>query len=97
LYRRSERLIERQSGPYPELDMSHLFTGHDLHIGSQFSFSAENDSPSRIAQFTVNEISDEARAKTSTREGVPIPSRIALQIREPLKNFPKPSPWGNLG
>jgi hypothetical protein len=81
LWRRSERLTERQTANYPELDVSHLFTGHELHPGSQFTLSAENDSPARSVQFSIGEISDEQRPKTTVREGLPIPSRMALFIK----------------
>jgi len=82
LWRRSERLQERQqSSPYPELDVSHLFTGHELHINSHFSLEAQNDSPGRALHFTIVEISEEARPPVPTREGVLVPSRIGLQIK----------------
>jgi AAA domain, putative AbiEii toxin, Type IV TA system len=81
LSRRSERLTERQTTPYPDLDVSHLFTGHELRVSSHFDFEAENDSPGRAVHFTIVEISDEANPRVPTRQGVPIPSRIGLQIK----------------
>jgi hypothetical protein len=81
LWRRSERLPERPGGNYSELDLSHLFTGHEMHLGSQFTLTAENDSPSRSVQFAIIEITDEQRPKTPVREGVPIASRVGLQIK----------------
>jgi hypothetical protein len=80
LWRRSERLVERNPNNYPELDVCHLFTGHDLHLGSKFSLSAENQTPGRNVSFTIGEISDEERPK-SVREGVPVRSRLAIHIK----------------
>src|ERR1700730_9586283 len=64
LWRRSERLPDRPNrNQQPELDICHLFTGHDLHMGSSFTFSAKNQNPSRNVTFTIGEVGDEQRAK----------------------------------
>src|SRR5437870_8122073 len=50
LFRRGERLattIDRSHDRPPELDASHLFTGHGLHLGSKFSLIAKNQTPER--------------------------------------------------
>jgi AAA domain, putative AbiEii toxin, Type IV TA system/AAA ATPase domain len=54
LWRRGERLpgsTQSQS----ELDVCHLFYGHEVHIGSKFTLSATNESPSRRVAFTIAE------------------------------------------
>lgn len=81
LWRRSERITERQNGNYPELDLCHLFHGHDLHLGSKFTLSAENQTPGRNVTFTISESADESRPKSTSREGVPVPSRLGLHIK----------------
>ena len=81
LARRSERLPERPTNSYPDLDVSHLFNGHELHLGSQITLTAENQAPGRMVHFTVVEVTDEQRPKTPVREGVPIASRIGLQVK----------------
>lgn len=84
LWRRSERLPDRASRNNPELDMCHLFTGHDLRMGSKFTLSAENDAPGRNMSFTIGEVPDEPRSKVPVREGATmpsIPSRFGLHIK----------------
>ncbi|HEY2467843.1 MAG TPA: AAA family ATPase [Terracidiphilus sp.] len=81
LWRRSERLPDRPSRPSPELDMCHLFTGHEIRMGSKFTFSAENQTPGRHLSFSIGEISDETRVKNTTREVVALPSRFGLHIK----------------
>src|ERR1700733_2592570 len=58
LWRRGERVPGSSSRrPQAELDVSHLFTGHDTHIGSKFLISATNQSPERSVTFSVGEYS----------------------------------------
>jgi AAA domain, putative AbiEii toxin, Type IV TA system/AAA ATPase domain len=80
LWRRGERLPERSPNS-PEMDVCHLFTGHDLHIGSKFTLTAKNESPEKNVTFTIGEISDEHSPKPSVSEGVPVPSRLGLHIK----------------
>jgi len=82
LWRRSERLPEAPNRPGPELDICHLFTGHDLRMGSKFVLSAENQTPGRNVTFTIGEVSEEPRAKTAViREGLVVPSRFGLHVK----------------
>jgi hypothetical protein len=82
LWRRSERLPERPNRPQSELDVCHLFTGHDLKLGSKFVLSADNQTPGRNVSFTIGELGDEPRTKTSLgREGIPVQSRFGLHIK----------------
>lgn len=81
LWRRGERLPER--GPNaPEMDVCHLFTGHEVHMGSKFTLTAKNQSPEKHVTFAIGEIGDEQSPKTTTvREGVPVASRLGLHIK----------------
>src|SRR5437870_6007626 len=45
LWRRGERSVEPDPRGQPELDVSHLFSGHELHIGSTFTLTAQNQTP----------------------------------------------------
>lgn len=82
LWRRSERITERaNSASYPELDLCHLFNGHDLHMGSKISLTAENQTPGRHVTFTISDVPVEQRPKTPSRAGAVIPSRLGLQIK----------------
>src|SRR5437660_11295964 len=61
LWRRGERGVERGSNRV-EVDVSHLFYGHDAHIGSQFYLSAKNQTPEPSVSFRVSEITIEHTA-----------------------------------
>lgn len=94
LWRRGERLPGERSprNPTPELDVSHLFTGHRADIGSRFVLSAKNDTPERQVTFTIAEQSTKQQEELfSTAEAPPIPSRLVLKIDA----FP-PSPVSSL-
>jgi hypothetical protein len=77
-----------------EADISHLFTGHEVHPGSTLSFTARNESPGRSVVFTVVEPSHKDRLEIFGPEddGAAIPSRLALQIKgdpsPPVPIFP---------
>jgi hypothetical protein len=62
LWRRGERaqveLNTRQPQPL-EFDVSHLFYGHELQLGSEFNLSAENQSPKRSLTVKVGEFKDQ--------------------------------------
>ncbi|MDD5262906.1 MAG: ATP-binding protein [Methylacidiphilales bacterium] len=56
LWRRGEQLPnDRQRDLEPEIDICHLFTGHDLHVGSRITLSARNQSPKRVIEFEIAE------------------------------------------
>jgi len=81
MWRRSERMPERATANYPELDVSHLFHGHEIHLGSKFILSAENQSPGRSVQFLIGEIPKEQSPQTPVAPGgIPTPSRVGLHI-----------------
>jgi hypothetical protein len=81
LARRGERLTERGPNNPVEMDLCHLFTGHELHLGSKFMLSAKNQTPERHVTFSIGEIGEEAVPKSVEREGVPVASRLALHIK----------------
>lgn len=92
LWRRGERLHGgRNTGNMPpELDVCHLFTGHDQHVGSKFTLSAKNETPERSVAFSINELS--AKERKEMGETGPITSRLVLQIKghpsSPVSNIP---------
>ena len=61
LWRRGERLPGSTStNTPPELDVCHLFYGHDARIGSKFVLSATNETPVRKVTFTIGEFKPSA-------------------------------------
>jgi hypothetical protein len=82
LWRRGERIpmAERNNQERPELDVSHLFTGHDMHQSSKFTLGAKNQTPERRITFSVGEIKSEQAAAPSGREHVVVASRLGLHI-----------------
>lgn len=93
LWRRGERSPvvlhpERPQRPRQqmELDVSHLFTGHDIHPGSKISVTAKNQTPERSVSLSVLELSGKERNELFGTDDDGLPSRLALQI----KGQPKP-------
>ena len=81
LSRRGEHLPdERPREVQPEFDICHLFTGHDLHVGSKITLSAKNQSPKRTIEFEVAEPSQKEREKIRT-EGSPTRFPLVLHIK----------------
>jgi energy-coupling factor transporter ATP-binding protein EcfA2 len=81
LWRRGEKLPER-GGPnaVPEIDICHLFHGHEALVGSKFTLGAQNETPGRNVSFSIGEVTEE-RKKTVTPAGVTVPSRLGLFIK----------------
>lgn len=91
LWRRGERLHGGRNtrDMPPELDVCHLFTGHDQHVGSRFTLSAKNETPERSVTFSIVELS--AKERKEMGETGPITSRLVLQIKghsSPVSNLP---------
>jgi len=80
LWRRGERLADRNPENYPQTAVCHLFHGHASPIGSKFSFVAQNESPARQLTFSIGEIAD-GQKKEITRGGIPVPVRLGLHIK----------------
>src|SRR5271157_1000193 len=84
LWRRGERLLgERNPRNQPDLDISHLFTGHEAHQGATFSLTAKNQTPERSLRFTVSEMTPKQQAELlGVREASSLPSpRLVLEIK----------------
>ena len=81
LSRRGERLLERDPNNIPEMDVCHLFRGHDLHMGAKFVLAATNQTPERHLTFTIGEMSEDHTSKTTVREGVQLASRLGLHVK----------------
>ena len=84
LWRRGERLSgapDRLRDRPPDLDVSHLFTGHELRMGSSFKLSATNETPERFLTFTLSEIKSEKDALEPSKKTSLIPSRVGLEIK----------------
>jgi predicted ATPase len=83
LWRRGERSmgIDRGQERSPELDVSHLFNGHDLRVGSKFTLAAKNQSPERQVVFSIGEIKLDQAAAIASREHVGVPARFGLHIK----------------
>jgi hypothetical protein len=82
LWRRGERVpVAERNQERPELDVSHLFTGHDMHQASKFTLIAKNQTPERRVTFSVGEIKPEQVVTgVAGREHVAVPSRLGLHI-----------------
>jgi hypothetical protein len=83
LQRRGERLasaVERNVNRPPELDVSHLFIGHDVQVGSKFTLTAKNETPERQLVCSVGEIKMEQNAAVAVRDHV-VPSRLGLHMK----------------
>jgi hypothetical protein len=83
LWRRGERIpgVANPRRPDAELDVCHLFTGHETHPGSRLVISAKNQSPERTLSLMIVELSGKERNElAASGEHIPIP-RLALQIK----------------
>ena len=83
LWRRGERLPGEHNprNPTPDLDVSHLFTGHKADIGSKFTFSAKNETPEHNVAFSIAERSSKQQEELfSAGETSAIKSRLVLRI-----------------
>lgn len=95
LWRRGERLppVLFASGDRPprrspiELDISHLFSGHEAQPGSKIRISGQNQSAHRVLEYSIREVSpdDQAEIFSADEEGG-LTSRLVLDIN----GMPKP-------
>lgn len=91
IWRRGERMpgTERgPRGPEPELDISHLFTGHEMHPGSKFVLAAKNQSPERSVTFEIEELTPKERHLLFPAEGEGSVASSQLVLR--IKGTPPP-------
>ncbi len=86
--RRGERLWEQRDPRVApsEVDISHLFNGHEPHPGTHFSFKAKNERPERIVTFTVVEPSDKERVPQKSQAGQVIQPTLMLHVTEHHKD-----------
>ncbi len=69
-----------------ELEVNHLFHGHELRIGAEFSVSSKNQSPPRFFKCTVAESKKETSDPSFPENDEPVFSPIVLK----LSGAPKP-------
>lgn len=92
LLRRGERLPPQLSSigvrrAANELDVSHLFAGHGVRLGSTIRISATNQSPARMIEYSLEELSPKDQADMFASDDEGLASRLALGI----KGNPKPA------
>jgi hypothetical protein len=84
--RRGERIVadnrDLRYGPGAEIDVSHLFRGHDLAIGQEFSVAARNRHPEKSITVTVGELSEKDQDAPALFDDGAIPrARLALHLK----------------
>jgi ABC-type branched-subunit amino acid transport system ATPase component len=95
LTRRGERFAAPQDPqrPQQEMDVSHLFTGHELHVGSKFKLRTKNDIPETSIVFEVVELTPKEQEELFGvgSDDVPVPfQRLVLEISgKPLPLVPR--------
>jgi hypothetical protein len=82
--RRGERVSEERER-YPgdiEIDISHLFTGHEMQVGSKFTIGARNEIPPRYVSYEIDLPTKQERAedKTPPPPDEPLRPRMTLRI-----------------
>jgi hypothetical protein len=85
LSRRGERFsgVQDPQRPQLELEVAHLFTGHDLHLGLRFKLRTTNDTPESSITFEVVELSAKEQPELfgGGVEDVPVSfQRLGLRI-----------------
>jgi predicted ATPase len=87
LWRRGERSLEERNPRHAEfeLDVSHLFHGHEFRIGSKLSLSAKNQTPAKSLTLEVAEATKEEQA--GLFRDTPAPARLVLRVT----GHPKPT------
>lgn len=83
LWRRGERIPGGGTPrrPEAELDVCHLFTGHETHLGSRLVISARNETPERSISLAIGELGPKDRPDMPPPSDHGIPSRLALHIK----------------
>ena len=86
LWRRGEKSIglTPRSERQPEVDVSHLFIGHEFHIGSWFALSAKNQTSERRIRFKVIELTEKERS------GHRLPGDRVPKLALRIKGMPQP-------
>lgn len=84
LWRRGERTTSERDPrrQQPELDLHHLFKGHEFQAATKFTISARNQVPEQTVTFAISEMSAKDRAELfGPIENGTIASRLVLQIK----------------
>ena len=92
LWRRGERLFPGEPDQLapavqPELDICHLFNGHNAHPGTKFQLFARNQSPERSVSFEITEPTKQELTELQIPRGTS-PSRPHLVLH--VDRSPKP-------
>ena len=72
--RRGERMYDDLDPRYPrvELDVCHLFRGHEIRLGAKFQLTAKNQTPERTIVYSVGEASQKEQGELFPgEEGAP--------------------------
>jgi predicted ATP-dependent endonuclease of OLD family len=84
VWRRGERMITNERDPrrpQAELDIHHLFKGHEIQLATKFTVSAKNKASEQMVTFLVSEMSAKDRAELyGGVENGAIPSRLVLRV-----------------
>lgn len=80
LWRRGEKAIERtRQAEVAEVDVSNLFTGHELQVDTKFALSALNQHPEQTLNIEVAELTEKERHRIRLSEdGFP---KLGLRIK----------------
>jgi hypothetical protein len=84
VWRRGEGVIGELNPrqPQAELDIHHLFRGHELPVGAEFTISARNQASEHTVSFAISKMSAKERMELfGHAENGAIPSRLVLQIK----------------
>jgi energy-coupling factor transporter ATP-binding protein EcfA2 len=84
LWRRGERLLEERNprDPRAEMDICHLFYGHEVHVGSKFSCAVRNVSTQRSISFQIAELTVKERQELfGPEDAALVTPRLAIQVK----------------
>lgn len=83
--RRGERLHDERDPRHPqvELDVCHLFRGHEIKIGAKFHLTAKNQTPERTVTYSIGESDAKQHSPDlfPPEDDAPIGPRMALHIK----------------
>jgi energy-coupling factor transporter ATP-binding protein EcfA2 len=91
--RRGERISDERDPRYPtesEIDISHLFLGHEIAVGSKFTISARNQSPMRAITYEISEPSQKEREQVGAVAPVVVDEPAVLGQRLVLRVHSSP-------
>lgn len=81
LYRRGERLIDESARrPRSEVDICHLFHGHQIDVGTSFDIAGENDESHGKLEATITETTSEDIQQQPLFDDQEFPAPFSLQM-----------------